>query len=729
MNLRYVPCLLMMAAACMPANAAESAALRVILVGDSTLATRTGYGDALCGLFGPRVTCINLARGGRSSASYRAEGLWDTVMNQLSDRTAGSVPNRSTYVLIQFGHNDQPGKAGRSTDLASEFPANLARYVGDVTGQGAVPVLVTPLTRRIFRGGVLQNDLGPWADATRGVAKAKRAPLLDLNADSAAAVAAMGSAEADTLAEEPPPEIPALAGNTSAESGPATAPGSVPSRFDYTHLGAKGAGFFARMVAQELVRAVPALSAYVQPDESGHGPSGRSRPQLTAVQAAAYGYAEVLKYTGTADREIIDPWDPLADPLSSGAALAPDYVVDTTVTRDAKPAVTPVFATVQSAVSRALADSRASGLTRRQYILVKPGVYRELLYVPASPAPITIYGAGADAAATRIGADLNAGTTGSDYVRRFGGQFVKTDPAINAMYESLKDRPVVGTPGSAIAWIRNDGFQARNITFENAWNRGELVREVPAAVASQHVQTYNQAVALMVEDADKVQFDNVRFLGFQDTLFLTSAASGRTVRSFFGSSYIEGDTDFIFGDATAYFHRSEIKSLGTRKNLSYATAPSTRLRSRFGFVFNECRFTHDYTANALAGNFHLARQWFRGQKCTPYGSVSVPPGYVCLPGKEDAYDAPAGTISREVLETVGKVIILNSTLGAHINKARPWADWNANGTHKYRPAQFGTDDYWTNLIAAGIDPVRQLGYAAITRPAEPFLAEYRNRDE
>ena len=47
---------------------------RVILVGAPTMATRTGYGDALCGLFLWQVECLNLARGGRSTKSFRAGG-------------------------------------------------------------------------------------------------------------------------------------------------------------------------------------------------------------------------------------------------------------------------------------------------------------------------------------------------------------------------------------------------------------------------------------------------------------------------------------------------------------------------------------------------------------------------------------------------------------------------------------------------------------------------------
>ncbi len=225
------------------------APVRVVLVGDSTMATRTGYGDALCKLFTAEVECVNLARGGRSSKSFRAEGLWDNVQTILSHNRTSRSP-RTTFVLIQFGHNDQPGKLGRSTDLVTEFPLNISRYVEEVQTGGGQAVLVTPLTRRSFKDGTLQNDLRPWAESVIKIAQDKFVAVIDLNAKSYAAVAAMGSTEADTLAEEPRPQ--------------ATLPDGVKSRFDYTHLGAKGAALFAKIMAEEINVYVPALARYLR---------------------------------------------------------------------------------------------------------------------------------------------------------------------------------------------------------------------------------------------------------------------------------------------------------------------------------------------------------------------------------------------------------------------------------------------------------------------------------
>jgi len=215
------------------ACASHAAALpdRVILVGDSTIASTTGYGDALCARFTPETACVNLARGGRSSGSFRAEGRWDEVQGLLRD----GAGFRTTYVLIQFGHNDQPGKPGRSTDFATEFPANMTRYVGEARALGATPVLVTPLTRRSFKADYVHNDLAPWAGTVRSIAGATHTPLVDLNALSLAAVQAMGPKEADKLAR-------------------------TGANFDYTHVGPLGAERFAQILAQELARQVPALA-------------------------------------------------------------------------------------------------------------------------------------------------------------------------------------------------------------------------------------------------------------------------------------------------------------------------------------------------------------------------------------------------------------------------------------------------------------------------------------
>lgn len=438
------------------------------------------------------------------------------------------------------------------------------------------------------------------------------------------------------------------------------------------------------------------------------------RPQLTLEQAKQYAYSEVLRYVGAAGKEAIDPWDPLSDPLAKGASFTPDYIVDKAARADG----IRIFNTVQEAVSRAVQDSAG----KRLYMLLKPGVYAELVYIPSSAAPITMYGEGKDAAATRITAKLDASNTGAAYHAQYGPQFAKAAPAVQAMYAGIKDRAQIGTFGTQTVWVQNNGFQARNVTFENGYNKdtgNARAEELPNINNIHH-----QALALSVDGADKAQFENVRLIGFQDTLYLKSPQIGSTVRSFFNKSYIEGDVDFIFGDSTAYFYQSEIRTLGDR-GVSYVAAPDTHVKTRYGFVFDNVRFTHE---GKRTDNFYLLRQWFHSARCTPYAPLPVE-GYSCTYGSANGYKAPTGTVARTSLEAVGKMVVLNSRIGSHINKQQPWADWNKKGTISYRPVQYNSDDHWNNLIKAGIDPVKDLGYTQAPSPAGIFLGEFNNSDE
>ena len=234
---------------------AQSARVRIVLVGDSTVAPVNGWGPGFCATLSPQVTCINLAKNGRSTKSYRAEGLWKEVMTALQHNAEFSA----TWVLIQFGHNDQPGKPNPS-DAATEFPANMRQYAREARETGARAVLITPLTRRTFKDGKLNDTLQPWALATIKAAHEEGVPVLDLNTESATAVQKMGPVEANKLAMATPPQAvieAALQGNS------ITVPSNPSTTFDYTHLGERGSAFFGRMVAELLSKTVSELRPYI----------------------------------------------------------------------------------------------------------------------------------------------------------------------------------------------------------------------------------------------------------------------------------------------------------------------------------------------------------------------------------------------------------------------------------------------------------------------------------
>jgi pectinesterase len=208
-------------------------ALRIVLVGDSTVTDESGWGLGFKRHLSADVELINLARGGRSSKSYINEGLWDAALKQRAD-----------YILIQFGHNDCPGKGPeRETDPGTTYRRFMERYVDESRAAGARPVLITSLTRRKFRSdGKVHSDLFPYADVVRQIAKEKSVSLIDLHERSITVCNELGRGCVETL-------------------GPMKEDGSG---YDLTHLTPRGAEVFGGIVADELRRAVPEFASHVK---------------------------------------------------------------------------------------------------------------------------------------------------------------------------------------------------------------------------------------------------------------------------------------------------------------------------------------------------------------------------------------------------------------------------------------------------------------------------------
>ena len=59
-------------------------ASKIVLVGDSTTAVQGGWGGTFCDRHvASFLACTNLARGGRSTYNYRAEGSWDIALHEM----------------------------------------------------------------------------------------------------------------------------------------------------------------------------------------------------------------------------------------------------------------------------------------------------------------------------------------------------------------------------------------------------------------------------------------------------------------------------------------------------------------------------------------------------------------------------------------------------------------------------------------------------------------------
>jgi lysophospholipase L1-like esterase len=199
--------------------------VRIVLAGDSTVTDDAGWGRGFGELLHPdKAECINLAKSGRSSRSYRAEGWWEKCLAA-----------RPKYLLIQFGHNDQPGKGPeRESDHQTAFRDHLRAYLDEARANEILPILVTSLTRRRWKAdGKIEPTLAEYAEATRAVAMEKKVPLIDLHSLSIKQCEQLGP-------------IPYRAFEPMNEKGA-----------DHTHLNLEGSRAVGPLVAEGLMHEVP----------------------------------------------------------------------------------------------------------------------------------------------------------------------------------------------------------------------------------------------------------------------------------------------------------------------------------------------------------------------------------------------------------------------------------------------------------------------------------------
>lgn len=153
--------------------------IKIFIAGDSTASIKetkyypeTGWGMPFVYFWDSTVTVVNKAKNGRSTSSFRNEGLWKQIMDEAGE---------GDYVLIQFGHNDEvPTKKTYTTE--TEFRNNLVQYVKETREKKTTPVLITPVARRKFdSSGNIVGTHDVYAQIVRDVAKAENVPLIDLD--------------------------------------------------------------------------------------------------------------------------------------------------------------------------------------------------------------------------------------------------------------------------------------------------------------------------------------------------------------------------------------------------------------------------------------------------------------------------------------------------------------------------------------------------------------------
>ncbi|MEU4245585.1 pectinesterase family protein [Actinoplanes sp. NPDC026619] len=218
-------------------------------------------------------------------------------------------------------------------------------------------------------------------------------------------------------------------------------------------------------------------------------------------------------------------------------------------------------------------------------ILVKPGVYREVVRVWEDMAGVAVVGAGRSPADVVITYDLPAGGT-----KFYGGTY--------------------GSAGSPTFTTLGNDVTVRNLTLANSYD-----------------ETVAPSQALAVRTVgDRAIFDHTRFVADQDTYKADSPNRDQVSRAYLHDCYIEGDVDFIYGRGTAVFDGCEIFSSdrGAPANNGWTTAASTSDDNPYGFLFTHSRFTSD----AADGSVHLGRPWHPGGDVRALAQVVIRDSYL-----------------------------------------------------------------------------------------------------
>ncbi|GIJ71077.1 pectinesterase family protein [Virgisporangium ochraceum] len=371
---------------------------------------------------------------------------------------------------------------------------------------------------------------------------------------------------------------------------------------------ARRAGIGAIVTA--LVLALPAAPAHAGTPQA---PGTASRPVLSVAEAARFTPATYLERSGPYAAPVADPWRP--GPVRPGR---PDVVV--------RPG---------DSVQEAVDTVHRLGGDRRRYILVTPGTYPGTVFIPAGGPPLTLHGVGD----VRIEHSLDGAASPADWAAAVNpdGRYAEGDPAW-AMYRSCATRTqaTVGLCASVV-WSESPGLELAGLT---------IVNTLPDLAGT------HQAVALRT-DADRTLVERVRLVSRQDTFHTNAADATRIARVVVRDSYVEGDTDFVFGRATAVFERVHFHVVSTRKPTDGVVfSPSTNPAHPFGFLVRHSLLTTDAGYDG-APTANLGRAWDQSAGSTGYLPGVSPNGQLVI--RESAIDggfdpvapwAPAATTGR-----------------------------------------------------------------------------------
>lgn len=222
----------------------EKKKITIWMCGDSTMSIKetkaypeNGWGMPFVYFWDSSVTVQNLAKNGRSTSSFRNEGLWKKVIDGATE---------GDYIFIQFGHNDEmPSKKTYTTE--TEFKNNLKQYVSEARDKKTIPILLTPMARRSFDSvsGKIKGTHDVYAQIIRDVAKEEKVVMFDMDKQTQQLYQQFGVENTKLLF---------------LHLKRSEHPNHPEGKVDNTHFSELGARLVAQLVLQEIRNQVPQLA-------------------------------------------------------------------------------------------------------------------------------------------------------------------------------------------------------------------------------------------------------------------------------------------------------------------------------------------------------------------------------------------------------------------------------------------------------------------------------------
>jgi lysophospholipase L1-like esterase len=212
--------------------------VKIFLAGDSTISIKEpkaypemGWGMPFVHFWDSTVSVVNRAKNGRSTRTFIEEGLWKSIYDEAGE---------GDYVFIQFGHNDESKEKVDRYTTPDDYKRNLTRFINESREKKAVPILLTPVSRRKFKDGKALETHEVYSALVKEVAKATNVPLIDLDQKSRELYQQMGEETSKLLF---------------LQLQPGEHPNYPDGKVDNTHFSELG----ARLIAQIMLKEIKAL--------------------------------------------------------------------------------------------------------------------------------------------------------------------------------------------------------------------------------------------------------------------------------------------------------------------------------------------------------------------------------------------------------------------------------------------------------------------------------------